>query len=83
MTATSPGEKLRRQRKRERERLAYAAIIEPMRAAGKNCGNCKHFAKAHFPMDRKTHHCSMDSGWDGYTIVQATDICQYHAEKQP
>lgn len=83
MTARSPGEKLRRQRKRERERVAYEALMAPLRAAGKCCGNCKHFAKAHFPMERREHHCSMDSSFDGYTIVQATDLCQYHEGRAP
>lgn len=73
MSTKSPGEKLRRQRKRERERAAYESAMAPLRAGGASCATCKHFAR--HPLDRDKRHCSEQSDRDGYTIVTATDLC--------
>ena len=73
----SPGEKRRRQAKRERDRAAYDLLMAPLRASGSVCGTCAHFAKA--PYDKTKHICEIDTDKDGYTVVKADGLCPHWA----
>lgn len=73
----SPGDKRRRQAKRERDRAAHEVLIAPLRDSGAACGSCKHFAVA--PYDRAKHICEIDTDHDGYTVVKASGLCLHYA----
>jgi hypothetical protein len=75
----SPGERLRRQRKRERDRIAYEAAIAPLRAAGAACRNCVSFKQGTgMNVRRDQHYCAADSDYEGYVIAHADRICLNH-----
>ena len=75
----SPGDKRRRQAKRERDRAAYDLLMEPLRASGAVCGTCQNYKVA--PYDRAKHICEIDSDHDGYTVVKAGGLCPHWASK--
>lgn len=78
----SPGERLRRQRKRERDRLLYEARIAPLRAAGACCGNCVSYRRGEaINIGRDKHYCDADSDFHGYTVAMADGICPLHRFK--
>lgn len=79
MTATSPGERARRKRKRERMRVAHDAKLNDLRANAACCGTCRSFCK--YPHERGKHYCSKDSDWRGYVIVTQTDLCVSHVRR--
>ncbi len=69
----SPGEKRRRQAKRERERIAAAAAIAAL-PVGSSCGNCKHRLKK--PAGLKNDACDLDSDWEGYAVIRnISEVC--------
>ena len=80
MSASSPGEKRRRQAMRARERLAYEAAIAPLRVAGHSCSRCAHWDKASEP--RKGGVCELDSDFHGYVYTAADDVCPHFKQRQ-
>jgi hypothetical protein len=72
MTASSPGERKRRQAKRERDRSAYHSAMMALRAAGRSCGSCQHFGHARSLGKRC---CELDSDFEGYVIRTADELC--------
>lgn len=69
----SPGERKRRQRKRERNRIAYNEAMKPLLASGASCSTCAHYGKS--PLGR---HCELDSDFEGYVLTKPTDLCTRH-----
>jgi hypothetical protein len=48
---------------------------EPMRAAGRKCGNCRHLDR----MYARSPTCSIDGDcWSGYTVVTEDHLCSKH-----
>lgn len=74
----SPGEKRRRQAKRERERLAYEAALAAL-PSGATCGTCAHCGK--YPDGRGERTCELDSDFSGHTIVQLDQVCPRWAQR--
>lgn len=73
----SPGEKRRRQAKRERERVAYEAAIAALPAEA-TCATCSHCRK--YPHKPKLS-CELDSDFHGYAIVKPSDRCPRWARR--
>jgi hypothetical protein len=75
----SAGEKRRRARKRERDRLAYEAEIKPLREAGAKCGNCQSFQRgSNINIGADKHYCAAESDFEGYVITTADGLCLLH-----
>ena len=74
MSARSPGDKRRREAKRERERVAYEAAMALLRAAGRSCASCAHFERVPTPF-RNEWHCSIESDFHVYAVVKASHLC--------
>lgn len=76
----SPGEQRRRQAKRERDRAAYSAALAAL-PVGARCETCAHCGK--YPDGGSKRTCILDSDFDGYAIVQPTDVCPRWAAISP
>lgn len=80
MSARSPGEKRRRQAKRDRERAAYLTAVTTLRAAGASCATCKH--RGARPVGGDGPICELDSDFHGYAPVKMTGLCPSWAQRQ-
>jgi hypothetical protein len=75
----SPGERRRRARKRERDRIAYEAEMNPLRDAGASCGSCASFKRgSNVTIGADKHYCAAESDFEGYVIVRADGLCPKH-----
>ena len=75
----SPGDRRRRQAKRERDRAVYEALLAPLKAAGASCGTCRNYKVA--PYDKTKRICEIDTDRDGYTVVKADGLCPHWATR--
>ena len=73
----SPGDKRRRQAKRDRDRAAYAAALAAL-PANAMCGTCRHADRVHVAPKLS---CDLDSDFNGYAIVAADHRCPSWAQK--
>ena len=73
----SPGDRRRRQAKRDRDRAAYDDAVALLRAHGASCSNCRNRIKS--PVGPA---CDLDSDYEGYVRVKPDDVCPRWGEKQ-
>lgn len=67
--------------KREAQQREYDAEIAALRATGASCGSCKHITP--YPYRAGGFHCSLQSDWEGYTIVTTAGLClQFNKKDQ-
>lgn len=75
----SPGERRRRARKNEEAKARWAAAVTALRAAGSNCGNCRHCDE----VQSLGPTCDLDSDFHGYQKVKPNYVCPRWASDKP
>lgn len=70
----SPGEKRRRQRKRDADRRHWAEVEAQLRSQGSCCGNCRHFEPCPW-LGADAMHCSVMEDDGAYVQTKAHKLC--------
>lgn len=70
-----------RRRYRARKKAEREARFAEMRAAGKSCGNCKHFSARKRP-GVSGSICELHSDFEGYSRAKLEGLCLDHKTKE-
>lgn len=68
-------------RRLERRLAERTMLVNTLIAAGKSCGNCKHFEKMPGPGNKGRFICYLNSDHRGYQITTADNLCHQHERK--